>query len=127
MISANNIGQIGPPGQYHDSYSHNSTDKNGINKGLEKQIQTEPTADASILDNDNISETKDMLNALKKDIEMIRNLGVQFSVDEETGDTVIKIVDKETKDIIREIPPEQVLKLREKLDEMVGMLFDQRV
>ncbi len=122
MISANSISQIRPPGQYHESYSQNPPDKNN---GPERQIQAEPAPDLPGLDN--VAEAKEMLNALKKDIEMIRNLGVQFSVDEETGETVIKIVDKETDDIIREIPPEQVLKLRKKLDEMVGMLFDQRV
>jgi len=38
-----------------------------------------------------------------------RNL--EFTVDDDTGSIVIKVVDPETKEVIRQIPPEELLKL----------------
>ncbi|MEN8257436.1 MAG: flagellar protein FlaG [Thermodesulfobacteriota bacterium] len=48
-----------------------------------------------------------------------------FSVNEETEDIVMEVTDRESGDLIRQIPSEEVLALRAKLDELVGLLFDQ--
>ncbi len=49
-----------------------------------------------------------------------------FSVNEETEDIVMEVMDLESGDLIRQIPSEEVLALRAKLDELVGLLFDQQ-
>lgn len=51
---------------------------------------------------------------------------LQFSVDGETGQTVIKVVDGGTKEVIRQIPSEEVLQLAKSLDKISGMLFSQK-
>ena len=71
--------------------------------------------------------SNELLQAFKNEFDLINNVELKFNKDEETGQTYIKIVDKETGDVIREIPPEEVRKLAEKLDEMVGILFDKKV
>jgi flagellar protein FlaG len=68
-----------------------------------------------------------LLNEVEHEIQMMRNVGIQFSVHEPTGRTIIRVVDKETEDLIREIPPEEFLDLVAKLDEMIGILFDRKV
>ncbi len=50
-----------------------------------------------------------------------------FSVNEETEDIVMEVTDRESGELIRQIPSEEVLALRAKLDELVGLLFDQKV
>ncbi len=67
------------------------------------------------------------LNEVEQDIQMMRNVGLRFSVHETTGRTVIRVVDRETEDLIREIPPEEFLNIAAKLDEMIGILFDKNV
>ncbi len=67
------------------------------------------------------------LDELEKDIEMIHNVGLRFSVHKPTGRTVVKVIDKETKEIVREIPAEEILNLAAKLDEMIGMIFDKTI
>ena len=67
------------------------------------------------------------LDELEKDIAMIHNVGLRFSVHKPTGRTVVKVIDKETKEIVREIPAEEILNLAAKLDEMMGMIFDKTV
>lgn len=48
---------------------------------------------------------------------------LQFSVDEGSGSTVIRVIDSQTEQVIREIPPEEILTLRERLGEVQGVLF----
>ena len=48
---------------------------------------------------------------------------LQFSVDEESGKTVIKVIDTETEEIIRQIPPEIILEIQKRLGETNGLLF----
>jgi flagellar protein FlaG len=42
---------------------------------------------------------------------------LQFSVDEESGKTIVKVIDAETGDTIREIPPEEILEMQNRLRE----------
>jgi flagellar protein FlaG len=55
------------------------------------------------------------------------NRSLQFSIDEHSGDTVIKVIDSETDEVIRQIPGEELLVLRSSLEEYRGMLLEMRV
>lgn len=44
-----------------------------------------------------------------------------------TGRIMVKVISKEDGRIIREIPPEQVLNLAARMEEMMGFLFDEKV
>jgi len=54
----------------------------------------------------------------------IQSIGLKFAVHEQTGRIKVTVLDKETGEIIREVPPQQVLDLMAKIDEMMGILFD---
>lgn len=49
-----------------------------------------------------------------------------FGVHEETNRVMIKILDKDTKEIIKEFPPEKTLDMIAKIWEMAGILVDER-
>lgn len=68
---------------------------------------------------------KDMLGVAERHFH-IRNVGLEFEVHEATGRLKVTVLDKETGDIIREVPPQQVLDMAAKLDEMMGILFEQK-
>jgi flagellar protein FlaG len=54
------------------------------------------------------------------------NLG--FSIHEELDNQVIvEIRDRKTGELIRQIPSEELLSIREKMAELTGLLFDQRI
>ena len=52
------------------------------------------------------------------------NTKLSFSVDESTGRNVIRVLDRETGTVIRQIPPEEILKLIGRLKDVMGMLLD---
>lgn len=49
---------------------------------------------------------------------------LQFSIDKGTGKTVVRIVDSETKEVVRQIPAEEVLSIAHALDRMQGLLLN---
>ncbi|MNE95175.1 flagellar protein FlaG [compost metagenome] len=51
-----------------------------------------------------------------------RNLN--FSIDESTGRVVVKVIDGESGDGVRQIPSEEVLKLAARLGDMRSLMFD---
>ncbi|MHB8129446.1 MAG: flagellar protein FlaG [Mobilitalea sp.] len=50
----------------------------------------------------------------------------EFSYHEETNRVSIKVLDKETQEIIREIPTEEALEMIEKMWEIAGLLVDEK-
>lgn len=55
------------------------------------------------------------------------DIQARFSVHEETGDIMVRIINVETGKVIREIPPEKLLEMAAKLKEMVGLAVDEKV
>ena len=67
---------------------------------------------------------------LFKDLEIYaldRNFQLQFSVDEATGRTVIKIINPDTQKVIREIPPEETLRVAATLEQLAKQIIDTQV
>ena len=62
-----------------------------------------------------VSDLNDYVQTLRRDL--------QFSVDEDSGRTIIKVIDSETKELIRQIPPEEVLALARHLDSAEGLIL----
>lgn len=51
---------------------------------------------------------------------------IKFSIDEDSGQTVVKVVDRETKEVIRQIPSQEMLDLAQALDKLQGLLIKQK-
>ena len=76
--------------------------------------QAEEAREPAPLD-DVVSGLNDLVHELHREL--------QFSIDEDSGDTVIKVIDRETDEVVRQIPPEEVLRLRKRLLEAAGVIF----
>lgn len=51
---------------------------------------------------------------------------LKFTVDEETGIQVVKVVDTKTKDVIRQFPSEEILAIAQALDKLQGLIIHQK-
>jgi len=71
------------------------------------------TADDLVRAIDNLNQT---LQAGK------RNLA--FSIDKVTGSSVVRVMNTNTGELVRQFPQEEVLKAKQNLDYMMGILFD---
>lgn len=88
---------------------------------------------ATDINNEFISELKEKL----MDVSLSKNWGVSFSIDQQSDKTVIKIVDSETHETIRQIPSDEMLELNKRLqslqngedqmDNLAGIILSDRV
>lgn len=49
-----------------------------------------------------------------------------FSIDEDTGRTIVKVVDASTDEVIRQIPSEEIISIAKALDKLQGLLVEQK-
>ena len=56
----------------------------------------------------------------------VANRSLEFSIHEATKDIMVKVINTETKEVIREIPPEKILNMVAGLMELAGLLIDER-
>lgn len=55
------------------------------------------------------------------------NTNFKFSIHEETKAIMVKVINSDTQEVIREIPPEKILDLVAKMWEMAGMFVDRHI
>jgi len=51
---------------------------------------------------------------------------LNFSIDEDLGVPIVKVIDKHTDKVIRQIPTEEVLEMSKNLDKLVGVLYQSK-
>jgi len=64
--------------------------------------------------------------AVEKLNKSLPNSSAIFGIHEETNRITIKLVDKDTKEVIKELPPEKTLDMIAKVWEMAGLLVDEK-
>lgn len=69
---------------------------------------------------------EDILELIVKIDRFVESLStkISFSVDDRTGKSIIIVIEKDTGRIIRQIPPEEMLELAMKLEEISGIIFN---
>jgi flagellar protein FlaG len=72
---------------------------------------------------ENLESTVNQLNDIAQSIQ--RDL--KFSVDESSGQTIISVVDTQSQEVIRQIPPDYVLNVRENIESLKGILFSAEI
>ncbi|ASG66290.1 hypothetical protein CEW91_09130 [Idiomarina piscisalsi] len=92
----------------------------------EGQIKT----DSSKVDEQSVADVVEEMNQS----DAIRNTSLQFVIEERGDPPVVKVMDRDSGEMIRQIPSELVVKLSKALDEMAdnkgntsGFLFDKQV
>ncbi len=67
-------------------------------------------------------DVEEMVEALEEFANTVQTR-LNFTIDDGTEDIVVKILDKETDEIIKQFPAEEILELREKMQDLSGLLF----
>lgn len=65
-----------------------------------------------------VKEVNDFVGAVNADL--------NFSVDEDSGRTVVKVIDVNTKEVIKQYPSEEMLAIAKALDSIKGLLVQQK-
>jgi flagellar protein FlaG len=73
-----------------------------------------------------LSRLAEMVLDVQKNLKLIHDVDLQFSVHKASGEIMVTVSDQSTGEVIREIPPSDVLNLAARLEQMVGLMFDQK-
>lgn len=55
------------------------------------------------------------------------NRRLDFTIFEETNQVVVRVIDQDTNEVIRQVPPEELLKLHARIREAVALLVDETI
>ena len=101
-------------GMIKDAAKKEDSDKSGI--GLKP-----------VFERSDLSE-KTVINTIEKanDAITITNRRFEYSIHEKTNEIMVKVIDADTDEVIREIPPEKILDMIAKIWELAGIIVDER-
>jgi flagellar protein FlaG len=68
---------------------------------------------------------KDAVAAINARVQSISQ-NLQFSVDHDSGQVIVKVIDGETNTVIRQIPSEEVLAISKALEKLQGLIIKQK-
>jgi flagellar protein FlaG len=55
------------------------------------------------------------------------NRRLKYSVNRETDQVIVKVIDSETDKVIKVLPPEELQRLHSRMREAIGLLFDETI
>jgi flagellar protein FlaG len=88
--------------------------------GMKSEEKVEPQQQVKV-DNVALEDAVKKINAFVSPT----SSSIQFSVDQESNRTVVKVIDLETKKVIRQFPNEEVLAMSKALDKLQGLMVKQ--
>lgn len=92
---------------------------------IEKQEKTDESNQQKKEAELNAQRLKSAVNQANNKMKHVRT-GCEFSYHEATNRVSITVYDKDTKEVIKEIPPEESLEMLEKIWEIAGLLVDEK-
>ncbi|MBU0593932.1 MAG: flagellar protein FlaG [Gammaproteobacteria bacterium] len=84
-------------------------------------IEMPAKAVEAVKETTNPSSLKQATEKLNQAMKMMAS-NLQFTVDEDTGMDVVKVVDTDTKEVIRQFPSEEVIAIARAFDQLQGLL-----
>ncbi len=97
---------------------------------VEKVLAQLPAAGGAVQESDSegrMVEREELVKPVQQINEVLRRYGVEFQLSEDSGRTVIRLIDRENGELIRQIPPEEALNAAQRLEEVKGRLFSLEV
>ena len=108
---------IGQGGQTNLNVVISNMEVNSVEKELTTNAEKEDR-----YTKENLDKAIKKLNGFLKD----DNAYAEYNVHEKFGDIMIKIVDRDTKEVLVEVPPKKILDMIAKLCEISGVVFDKK-
>lgn len=118
MSVGNSINTVSHDSPAEKPAHHTQDQKNAALKEFEASLPGNGKANTETIK----TATADLQN-----ISLAFNRRLQFIVDPESREILIKVIDSETDKVIKVLPPEELQRLHSRIRETMGFLFDERV
>jgi len=107
----------------------NNDNNNREKVEVENAIKSQPDS----LQEQNEYKQEELEEDVKKSVDDINDIvkkikeDLAFELHDETERMMVKVIDRKTQEVIKELPPEEMLDLTARIHEMVGLLIDEKV
>lgn len=124
-MDVNLIGNSTTAGPVHSDRSVPAADLSSLSRSTASPVQTA----AAVEPPKAIPSVEQVTQAIKSINKAMESLSqsLEFSIDSDTHRTIVKVVDKQTNDVIRQIPTKETLEIAKALDQVSGLLIRQKV
>ncbi|MDR0233452.1 MAG: flagellar protein FlaG [Zoogloeaceae bacterium] len=95
-------------------------------------VQQQEAVSGRTVASDETGQAKEDLEELQKGVDNLNafitpyNTSLNFSVDKESGRLVVKVIDKETEEVVKQFPSEEALRISRSLEQLQGLLVQQK-
>jgi|GEM_PF-5952558 len=105
-----------------------STSVHRVGIDRERHEQEKMPKSERVLLNDSLTadEIEELIGELN-DVMRVMNTKISFSIDSETNRPIIQVSDKDTGELIRQIPPAELMRVSQRMSDVLGILFDDRI
>jgi len=55
------------------------------------------------------------------------NRRLEFSINDDTKEVIVKVVDQDSGEVVKQIPAEEIVRLHARIREAIGLLFDEKI
>ncbi len=93
-----------------------------VDTNTSQSSNTESGVKEKPVDDKELRKAVDKLNNFFQD----DNVKIEYAVHPQFKDVMIKIIDKDTGNVITEVPPKKILDMVAKMCELAGMIFDKK-
>jgi len=112
------------PARESGTYAPASQKTEFFNRGNPQKLQAgDPPPSRIQADEETVKRIAEAMDNYVRSIQS----DLEIKIHQETGTVLVKVVSHETGEVIREIPPEALIELAEKMEEMTGVLFQKKV
>ena len=102
-------------------------------KAVEKTEQTQSTVrsaeDTKVQNQDQFdaSAISNLVSSVNQYVDAVSNNKVGFHYDQQNERHIVLVKDKDTNEIIREIPPKEMVDLLKNLEDITGIIYDNKI
>ena len=94
--------------------------KPAVSQPPTQPVPTVAQTDATVVKEDELAKSLEQIQVMMD----LRNRAVEFTTDEVSGAQVVKVVDTNSGDVIRQMPAEELLSFMRNLTRMLGTFID---
>jgi flagellar protein FlaG len=111
--------------QIHNNNSNNQSTRVNRNDNSERKPES-LREKQEYSEQDLEDEVRESVKDVNEIVDKVKE-GLSFQIHEDTEKMMVKVVDLNTDEVIKELPPEEMLDLQARIHEMVGILIDETV
>ena len=114
-------------------YNNNNNSSENIKTEKINSTNKKTNKQATSLQEKNKYNQKELEEEVKESVKDVNEIvnqvkeSLTFQIHEDTEELMVQVIDVNTDEVIKELPPEEMLDLKARIHEMVGILIDEKV